>query len=521
NNATAAFYLDGTANMTGGGTAESGNALAVWTNNPNSTINYTQTADTSKFPIHLSATSSPCGWSTCIAANTSGVVGCGGSPYDIPGDPCPGDHTWRGDCYGQIGDYRSFGAGSPEVWLRCQSPANAFSSAEAQVILTHELGHTLGLTHPDQYASPHDVCLGDESTAIMNSTTEGSNPNTALGTDDQDAIRWLYGDGGNHCGGGTPTPTNTPNPATTTPTATRTPTRTPTRTLTPTATRTPTRTATPPAGSPTVTGINATSGPAAGGTAVSITGTGFASGATVKIGGLSATGVGFVNSTTLTAHTPALPAGTLNNVVVTNPSALSGTLVKGWFADFSDVPQAYLYHTAVEKIVRAGITTGCGGGKYCPEDPVTRDAMAVFILRGEHGGSYTPPAATGTVFSDVTTGTFLAKWMEQFGNEGISTGCGAGTPPPYCPTSAVTRDGMAVFLLRGKHGSAFSPPAATGNVFCDVTVSTFLAKWMEELKTEAITSGCGTGGCGKPNYCPGGTVTRGEMAKFIRLTFGL
>ncbi|MGE5346131.1 MAG: hypothetical protein ACM3JH_09265, partial [Acidithiobacillales bacterium] len=40
NNATAAFYLDGTANMTGGGTAESGNALAVWTNNPNSTINY-------------------------------------------------------------------------------------------------------------------------------------------------------------------------------------------------------------------------------------------------------------------------------------------------------------------------------------------------------------------------------------------------------------------------------------------------------------------------------------------------
>ena len=63
-----------------------------------------------------------------------------------------------------------------------------------------------GLDHPDQFASAHDLCPGDESSAIMNSTTEGSSPNTALGTDDQDAIRWLYGDGGNHCGaGGTPT----------------------------------------------------------------------------------------------------------------------------------------------------------------------------------------------------------------------------------------------------------------------------------------------------------------------------
>ncbi|MGE5276114.1 MAG: right-handed parallel beta-helix repeat-containing protein [Acidobacteriota bacterium] len=189
--------------------------------------------------------------------------------------------------------------------------------------------------------------------------------------------------------------------------------------------------------------------------------------------------------------------------------------------DFADVPPSYLFHDAVVSVARNGITTGCGGGNYCPADPVTRDAMAVFILRGEHGGSYVPPDATGAVFSDVTAGTFLAKWMEQFGTEGISTGCGAGTPPPYCPTAAVTRDGMAVFLLRGKHGSAFSPPAATGAVFCDVTVSTFLAKWMEELKAETITSGCGAGACGKPNYCPANTVTRGEMAAFIKKTFGL
>jgi len=93
--------------------------------------------------------------------------------------------------------------------------------------------------------------------------------------------------------------------------------------------------------------------------------------------------------------------------------------------------------------------------------------------------------------------------------------------PNYHPTDPVTRDAMAKFLELAKHGSSFSPPAATGNVFCDVTVATFLAKWMEQMKTDGITSGCGAGACGKPNYCPTDTVSRGEMAKFLKVGFGL
>jgi len=151
---------------------------------------------------------------------------------------------------------------------------------------------------------------------------------------------------------------------------------------------------------------------------------------------------------------------------------------------------------------------------------VTRDQMSVFILRGEHGGSYHPPAATGTVFSDVAINTPFANWMERFAAEGISTGCAGGSPPPYCPSLNVTRDAMSKFLLLGKHGSGFNPPAATGTVFADVQSNTFLAKWMEQLKADAITGGC-RAGVPLPFYCPGGTVTRGEMAKFIRATFGL
>ena len=74
--------------------------------------------------------------------------------------------------------------------------------------------------------------------------------------------------------------------------------------------------------------------------------------------------------------------------------------------------------------------------------------------------------------------------------------------------------------MLGKHGSSFDPGAATGTVFGDVQTTTLLAKWMERLKTEGITSGCAAG-VPLPLFCPGGTVTRGEMAKFIRLAFGL
>jgi hypothetical protein len=181
--------------------------------------------------------------------------------------------------------------------------------------------------------------------------------------------------------------------------------------------------------------------------------------------------------------------------------------------DFVDVPPSYLFHDAIVSIAIAGITSGCGGGRYCPDLPVSRSSMPVFILRGEHGASFVPPDATGTVFADVSTTTFLAKWIEAFGNEGISTGCGGGN---YCPDDPVSRAAMAVFLLRGKHGSSFNPPAATGTVFGDVQTVTFLAKWMEELKLESITSGCGGG-----NYCPNSTVTRGEMAALVKKTFGL
>ena len=50
-------------------------------------------------------------------------------------------------------------------------------------------------------------------------------------------------------------------------------------------------------------------------------------------------------------------------------------------ATFNDVPTSSPQFQFVEALVAAGITAGCGGGNYCPNNPVTRGQMAVFLAK--------------------------------------------------------------------------------------------------------------------------------------------
>lgn len=48
-------------------------------------------------------------------------------------------------------------------------------------------------------------------------------------------------------------------------------------------------------------------------------------------------------------------------------------------ATFTDVPTTHGAFRFVEALVAAGVTGGCGGGNYCPDAPLTRGQMAIFL----------------------------------------------------------------------------------------------------------------------------------------------
>jgi len=124
---------------------------------------------------------------------------------------------------------------------------------------------------------------------------------------------------------------------------------------------------------------------------------------------------------------------------------------------FGDVACPSQFADWIEQLYTEGVTGGCQASPllYCPDNPVTRAQMAVFLLKVEHGTSYAPPGCIG-IFGDVTCPSSFADWVEQLYNEQVTGGCQA-SPLLYCPTNPNTRGQMAVFLTK-TYGIRLYPP---------------------------------------------------------------
>ena len=113
---------------------------------------------------------------------------------------------------------------------------------------------------------------------------------------------------------------------------------------------------------------------------------------------------------------------------------------------FTDVPAGSTYFKWIQAMRDLGITTGCGTGVYCPNDPVTRGQMAVFIIRARYGAATAFNSSPTPLFTDVPASNIFFTWIQKMRQVGITTGCGANV---YCPNDPVTRGQMAVFVMRG------------------------------------------------------------------------
>jgi len=110
---------------------------------------------------------------------------------------------------------------------------------------------------------------------------------------------------------------------------------------------------------------------------------------------------------------------------------------------FSDVPASSPLCPWIQELVHRGVTSGCGGGQYCPGNPVTRSQMSVFLLSTWHGPGYSPPPCTTSAFSDVPSGSPFCPWIQEMAARGITAGCGGGA---FCTETQNTRAQLAVFL---------------------------------------------------------------------------
>jgi len=196
---------------------------------------------------------------------------------------------------------------------------------------------------------------------------------------------------------------------------------------------------------------------------------------------------------------------------------LTFTIYQG--INFVDVPTGHVFYDWIGRIAARGVTVGCPQPNFCPDGPVTQEQMAAFVIRAL--GMFSPPDPPSQRFNDVPPSNQYYKFIEQMGVRGIWTGglpngCPAGN---YCPSNPVRRDEMAAIVIRGR--GEFNPPTPATQRYGDVPPSNAYYNFVERMGALGITSGCNPNGPPPLNYCPGDSITRGQMAVFLVRAFNL
>jgi hypothetical protein len=174
--------------------------------------------------------------------------------------------------------------------------------------------------------------------------------------------------------------------------------------------------------------------------------------------------------------------------------ALPGGAAAAPVPPFTDI-DGHPFEADIEWLRLQELTTGCGGGRYCPNASVTRAEMASFLVR-----ALDLPATGADPFTD-DEGLAAEDDINRLFAAGVTTGC---TATRFCPSALVTRAQMASFLARG-----FEIAYPVRDYFSDDDRS------VHQTDVNRLAESAITGGCGGIRFCPNATTTRGQMAAFL------
>ena len=174
---------------------------------------------------------------------------------------------------------------------------------------------------------------------------------------------------------------------------------------------------------------------------------------------------------------------------------------------FSDVNAGETHEPAIKALADLGVFTDteCGEGLFCPDNPIDRWVVAVWLIR-VLGDEVT--AAGTSRFADVDASEWWSPYAEKLADRNITAGCQT-DPLLYCPDQPVTRAQMASFLVR-----AFDLDSAPSAGFTDTEGNTHQTN-IDALAAAGITVGCQTDPL---RYCPDQPVTRAQMATLLHRT---
>jgi hypothetical protein len=93
--------------------------------------------------------------------------------------------------------------------------------------------------------------------------------------------------------------------------------------------------------------------------------------------------------------------------------------------NFADVPDSNVFHADISALAASGVTTGCGGGNFCPSAFVTREQMAAFMNRLGALAAGKTPVVNADRLDGFDSGEFLLAdpvVMSQFGPWTVRSG---------------------------------------------------------------------------------------------------